>query len=310
MMISYRRSQFADPSLPTAGVILQSKSGKSLLRVTKATLFRQQGKPPARDMIRLTVDRMSAGSQPDGAVILPWPIRRPVATPAIPPVPAAVRFKAVVAAQVQPKSRKQAKRDLATQARIFQEERDSAVPSAQRHAVMSPDGSLFSPPKVVNGQWRDPEQAPNTRSPKMTSGFKPYDPLAALAKKNSSITLEHVTAADFYRMACERGPGGAISGGRELTFSDRQFAPSMGPAEFKLEAMAAWNWVQNQLAPPAKACLEATVLQRQSVAEWAEKRGGDRRYAVGYLTSVLDQLLVIYSDDVHAHLRQERVTLD
>lgn len=310
---SFRRTQFDDlPPLP--GTLVRSKSGKQILRIVKTTTFRRSGDPVRRDLIRMEVDKVPAAEVPD-TIIGPWPIApRPHPMPQVPQ--AAVEFHAAAArataASTTPKSRKQRKRDLARAAQAHMADIESPVPAAQRLAVMSPDGSVFSPPKVTSSSWRDPDDMNvRSRAPKMVhGGYRRCDPLAVLVRSNSMITVEHLCASDFYRLAWELGPGGAIAGGREMFFVHRSFTPSMGPAEIRCQAMANWLWTQRQLSTPAKACLAAVVLDGQSVSSWAAARGGDRRYAIGYLTSVLDQLTVIYADDVRSRLRQEYIALD
>jgi hypothetical protein len=310
-LLSFRRSQFiAAP--PVAGNLIRTRSGKGSLRVTKTTVFRRQGEPVGRDIIRLQVERQPKSGL-DDAAILPWPIAaRAAPIPAALPAVARFHLEAAKSATstATPRSRKQIKRDLMREAREFQDDQDSVVPRAQRTAVMAPDGSVFCPPKVTAGSWQDVEQNRNSRAPKMTHGFRRCDPLVVLAKSNSNVTMSHVLAADAYRMQWEKGPGGAVGGSRELNYSDRGFHPSMGPAERHLQHMANWVWTQRQLSQSMQACLQFIVLDRQTITAWALSSKQDRRYAVGFLLAALDQLLLLFKDEVDTLLAQERVSFD
>jgi hypothetical protein len=307
---SYRRATFATPP-PIAGSFILSKSGKSTLLVEKSTVFRRSGEAVSRDTIRLQVTKVAL---PADAIVLPWPIAAKVVP--TPPVPAAVAFHAAVAhataASTGPKSRKQIKRDFARQAKEHMENIESVVPASQRNAVMDGNGHVVRGPTCTPGNWRDPEDDSNVRSrvPRMVrGGYRRCDPLVTLAKSHSSITIEHVLAGDAYRLQWEKATGGG-SGGRSMAFTDRQFSASMGPSEIACESAMKWDWTQRQLSVSARLCLDSVVLQRVSVSTWAAANGKDRRYAIGTLCAVLDQLLVIFCDDIAATMAQERVSLD
>jgi hypothetical protein len=309
--IAFRRFNFiAQP--PVAGQFIRNKSGKGVLHVSKVTTFRRAGEPISRDTIKMEVSKTTP---PDDVEPGPWPIAAKVVP--TPPMPsAAVEFRAVVAqatkSVIGPKSRKQAKRDLARAAKEHMENIESVVPAAQRNAVMDGKGQVVREPTCAPGTWRDPDDdtAVRSRAPRMVrGGYRRCDPLVMLAKRNSAITLEHVLAGDAYRLQWEKATGGG-SGSRSLAYTDRQFAASMGPSEIACQSAMAWDWTQHQLSDLAKRCLDAVVLRRQSVTAWALAIGRSRHYATRVLMDALEKLLDLFRDDVDTILAQERVSLD
>lgn len=308
-MLSFRRSAFVAPP-PCAGALIHSKSGKRVLHVERVTVFRRSGEPKSRDLIRLQV----ADVQPDdGADVQLWPITTKLKPSPAPP-PAAIAFHAAVtkatAASVTPKSRKQIKRDNARMLHARMDDIDSPIPHRQRTAVMKPDGELFSPPLVVSSSWRDPDDTNvRSRTPRLVHGYKPYDPIAVLARVNPSVEVAHVVASDCYRLAFELGPEAGVSGGRDLVFSDRQFGTSQGPTDAKCDHMAAWRRVQAQFLPREQQMLQVIVLDRTAVTTWADSIDGNRQKWIGYLVNVLDRLLAVYQDDVDSLMQREHVAL-
>lgn len=309
--LSFRRSSFVT-SPPIAGAFVQSKSGKSVLRIVKTTMFRRAGEVAGRDTIRLVVDRMPKGAATNGAIILPWPIADKVLP--TPPVPAAARFREVVAAVAMvnaTRSRKQIKRDNARTLLSRMADLESPVPSRQRNAVLDGEGRVVAPPRVVNGTWRDPDDTNvRSRTPKLVHGNKPYDPIRTLARDNPSVDQAHVVASDCYRLAFELGPEAGVRGGRDLIFSDRSFGGGSCPTDLQIDHMQAWRFVQDKFPPRAQQALQVVVLDRTCVTTWADAIDGNRQKWVGYLVGVLDQLLYIYQDDVDSFLQRERVSLD
>jgi hypothetical protein len=314
---SYRRATFATPP-PIAGSFILSKSGKSTLLVEKSTVFRRSGEAVSRDTIRLQVTKVAL---PADAIVLPWPIAAKVVP--TPPVPAAVAFHAAVAhataASTSPKSRKQMKRDNARTLQARMDDIESPVPKRQRtpvmdssgHPAVDAEGKVIWPPRVVSGSWKDPDDTNvRSRTPRLSHGFKPYDPIQVLARVNPSVEVAHVVASDCYRLAFEKGPAAGVSGGRELVFSDRSYGNGQGVTDAKCDNMAAWNYVQAKFLPREQQALQVVVLDRTAVSTWADAIDGNRQKWIGFLVCVLDRLLSIYRDDVDSFLSQERVSLD
>jgi hypothetical protein len=275
--------------------------------------MRRQGEPVVRDLIRMQVERQpKVGSE--NAEVQPWPIVAKVRPTPAPRSGVALRAQAAktMVVPATPKSRKQIKRDNIRMLQARLDDLDSPVPHHQRHAVLDQEGHVISPPRVVSGSWRDPDdKSVRSRVPKLSHGFKPYDPILVLARSNPSVEMKHVVASDFYRLAHEKGPEAGISGGRDLVFSDRQFGTSQGPTDAKCDHMAQWRMVQEKFLPREQQVLQVVVLDRTAVSRWAASIGDNNTQKwVGYLICILDRLLDFYQDDVDNFLRQERVSLD
>lgn len=306
--VSYRRSQFLNARPPEKGAVIYSRTGKMVLEVLKVVVWKKGSEPPERDMIRMEVEQIPPPVDKEPG---PWPIDY---TRVVTPLPAdrqAALAKATAAATPSPRTRKQKRRAAMLAGRVAAMLGDNeVVPKAQREPTLGRDREVVLPAKAVAASWRDPEDTNvRTRLPKMVSGgFRRYDPVDMLAR-NGTIKPEHKVAAGLYRDLWERGPGGAMPGGRELVYSEHQYTPSMGPSEFKCDAITMWGQVQADLSPIVKTCLAEVVLEGTAVSVWADKRHIPRTMATGMIIAALDQLALIFADQVHYHLRTEHVDL-
>jgi len=234
------------------------------------------------------------------APLIPPPPPRPilVAVPQTPEEATSVRVKMRDA-------RQQARVDLADRVREWKTG-ETLIPEIRKRAIMAPDGKrVLRHATAINAVWRDPEDANrSSRRAREIAGWRSHDPLVTLAKRNSNITEELIYAADCYRLAWEKGPGGARPGYEPPLLQNHYFGPSSGPSDERAKGEIAWQEVQRYVRDDRQlTILDHVVIRCRDVTGWAERVGWDRKAAVGYLIGVLETLLGYYRHEVASLVR-------
>ena len=94
---------------------------------------------------------------------------------------------------------------------------------------------------VMRSEWRDPDGVRPTAAPRTIIGWLTFDPLRkAMAVAGSSITTEHILAADRLCAAADAVAIG-YSGAREpVTIQSLSYGPKTGPGQAALRSARGW----------------------------------------------------------------------
>lgn len=293
--------------LPAVGSYMRSPSGKSVYRVIGAKLLRVGGSKKDEPRFRLVCVRARDADVPPGTVIAPWPAAPPRAAwkPA-----AAVFERSVPSVAAIRRSKLDAARAARDRVLSGAGDEDRIIPAALGTTIVGPGGGVLRGALIQDGEWWDPEDTNRTtRHKKVVRGKRRVDPVERLSAHNSSVTREHILAADLYRQAYER-QACALRGWHLENFGGGGgFGPSAGPSDERLAASMQWGNVQEFVKRRAGAtgirALNHVVLERNSVLSWAEGEGLNKRgQAAKRFVEVLDGLVEYFEADIEKHSRK------
>lgn len=301
--IAILRARDVTGILPRSGQMVRSAGGGAVYLVLAVHRVRTAGEPDSA-RVRMTLRKLRKAEQPEDEPVLPWPAAKaPTAPVERVEEPAATALAADSAKPASAKKtaslshaeRRRAKR-RSKQRRGVRAVPETAVPEVTQRAIRDAAGAIIRPPLVAPASWRDPEDR-NTASAhaRLVRGWATTDSISWLAKRNRKITQDHIDAADCYRLAFEkahRSPGAAS------LFRADGGSGEGGLTEAAERGLRAWRRVQGTLSPDARSILEAVVLNRGLVSDWARQWGKREEYAVGFLIAVLDQLATYYRGEI------------
>lgn len=200
----------------------------------------------------------------------------------------------------------------------------SAARSVARPQRVEPNGppevrqlARSGPTAVLRARWTDPDDIrPNAaRQAREIVGFRVFDPLRRTRKRHgdaSSITMEHVLAADELRRAVDIATYGCTGHRDETSVLSVAYGPRSGPSAVAHEQTEAWRKVQRAMAmykPDERYLLTFIVLFNRPVAQWciARREGGfiaDPDAEMQKLVGCLDKLVEHYKSEVEKMARE------
>jgi hypothetical protein len=181
--------------------------------------------------------------------------------------------------------------------------------------------SLGAPPPIrlanrsaMMAEWNDPaDMAPSaTRTARSIRGYRGFDPLRKCLKRHgdaSSITEQHIVAADLLRGMAD-GAAIGFSTERDLSLPVTAILcrPSKGPGPTALRQERCWRHFVRTMAiftAAERVLVMHVVLLNRSVQRWCQEREAQRGLPVspakvmGQLVSCLDRLVEHLDSEVH-----------
>jgi hypothetical protein len=165
---------------------------------------------------------------------------------------------------------------------------------------------------VLRDEWRDPtDTAPNAaRSARTVTGYRSFDPLRKMARNGAgtSITAEHIAAADMLRKAAEVGGMGYAPAFTEampvqaITYGPRGSPPRRCLAQTR--AIRSFARAMELFPVPwQRRMIVAILLQNHTIARWTQgeiERGQrcNTHHEMGKLLCLLDLLAEHFKTDI------------
>lgn len=173
------------------------------------------------------------------------------------------------------------------------------------------------PTAVLRARWTDPDDIrPNAaRHAREITGFRVFDPLRRTNKRHgdaSSITVEHIFAADRLRRAVDEAAYGCTGPRDDASVLSVTYGPRSGPSAASHQQAAAWRDAHRALAMFAREerhLITFVVIFNRPVAQWcmARREGGfiaDPDAEMQKLVGCLDRLVKHYESDVEEMARE------
>lgn len=167
---------------------------------------------------------------------------------------------------------------------------------------------------MVKTTWRDPDDTkPDaSRRPREITGWRTYCPLRRMMTiAGTSITTEHILAADRLRQAADAVCFG-YSGPRELvTIQALTYGPKSGPGQAALRSVQAWPVYRRAMklfCPLQRQMIASILLANQTVNKWTTTRRElglpvSAAVEMGKLIAILDVLTEHFATEVEQDLQ-------
>jgi hypothetical protein len=192
--------------------------------------------------------------------------------------------------------------------------RTHALPSLPSLALAPPEVRLANQ-SVMRTTWRDPDDiAPSAaRAAKEITGWRTFCPLRRMLRiQGSSITVEHILAADRLRQAAA-GIVFGFSGRRELVpVQAVMFGPRTGFGVAALRQAKSWPIFMRAMkifCEAQRELLAFVVLENQTINRWVAKRReqdlpANAPLEMGKLIACLDCLVEHFRSEVEQDLER------
>jgi hypothetical protein len=181
------------------------------------------------------------------------------------------------------------------------------MPSATRRAARE------GPVAVMRGEWVDPDDVRPTasRTPRTINAWRSFCPLRrCMGHAGSSITVEHIAAADMFRALAD-GACIGFSAARDsgLPISSIRYRPMTGPGALAQQQERCSRRFKKVLAlfePEQLPMLVNILLANMTVRGWtmAQRAAGMKVRAdveMRKLVAILDALVEHFQDDLQRH---------
>jgi hypothetical protein len=175
----------------------------------------------------------------------------------------------------------------------------------------------------MKSDWTDPtDLTPSAaRTARTIAGYRGFDPLRWCLRRHgdrSSITVEHIYAADMLRRYADAIAIG-VSGRKNrlnLQYLDLMLTPKLGPTHAEVTQARAWRPFIRAMAmytTDERSMITAVVLLNHSVIRWCEaiyQETGiqpSQHREMGRLVSCLDRLVEHFRSEIDQDIQLGRV---
>jgi len=157
--------------------------------------------------------------------------------------------------------------------------------------------------KAMRASWRDPDDLrPNARRVREITGWHTFDPLRIMAKDpSSSVTEEHIRAADYLRWLSDIAAGGLCSRDNILPIGASVHLPRLGPtsaAQRSERAGRDFIRAMKRFSTETRWLILCIVIWNRTLEEWCRERQRLLRTETERLMGALDLLAEHFSTEI------------